>query len=109
VTASNLFSRNLGSTLGVTLLGAVFNIGIARHAGAIVTSEQLRRLLDAPRDFTLNDVATRVALQSSLHLTFCGLFVICLFSALSASLVPPLHIDPRGIRTVESDLKGIAS
>jgi MFS family permease len=109
VTASNLFSRNLGSTLGVTLLGAVFNFGIARHAGALVTSAQLRHLLDAPRDFTFNDVATRVALQSALHLTFCGLFVICLFSALSASLVPPLHIDPRGIRRVEPDLNSIAS
>jgi MFS family permease len=108
VTASNLFSRNLGSTLGVTLLGAVFNLGIARHAGALVTSEQLRHLLDAPRDFALTDVATRVALQSSLHLTFCGLFAICLLSAVSASLVPPLHLDPRGIRAAEPDLKSIA-
>jgi len=103
VTASNLFSRNLGSTLGVTLLGAVFNLGISRHAGALVTSKQLRHLLDAPRDFTLTGVATRDALQGSLHMTFCSLFVICLLSALSASLVPPLHIDPRTIRTVEPD------
>jgi EmrB/QacA subfamily drug resistance transporter len=109
VTASNLFTRNLGSTLGVTLLGAVFNLGISRHAGALVTSEQLRHLLDAPRDFTLPDIATSVALQSSLHMTFCALFAISLLSALSASFVPPLHIDPRTIRTTEPDLKSIAS
>ena len=108
VTAANLFSRNLGSTLGVTLLGAVFNFGISRHASALVTSEQLRHLLDAPRDFTLTSAATRVALQSSLHMTFCALFVICLLSALSASFVPPLHIDPRAVRTAEPDLEGIA-
>jgi EmrB/QacA subfamily drug resistance transporter len=109
VTAANLFTRNLGSTLGVTLLGAVFNLGISRHAGGLVTSEQLRHLLDAPRDFTLAGAATRVALQGSLHMTFCALFVICLLSALSASLVPPLHIDPRTIRTAEPDLESIAS
>jgi hypothetical protein len=109
VTAANLFSRNLGSTLGVTLLGAVFNFGISRHVGALVTSEQLRHLLDAPRDFTVTGVAARVALQSSLHMTFCGLFVICLLSALSASLVPPLHIDPRTIRTAEPVSESIAS
>jgi hypothetical protein len=73
-----------------------------------VTSEQLRHLLDAPRDFTLTSAATRVALQSSLHMTFCALFVICLLSALSASFVPPLHIDPRAVRTAEPDLEGIA-
>jgi hypothetical protein len=66
-------------------------------------------LLDASRDFTLTGVAATVALQSSLHMTFCVLFAICLLSALSASLVPPLHIDPRAIRTVAPDLKSIAS
>jgi hypothetical protein len=109
VTAANLFSRNLGSTLGVTLLGAVFNLGISRRAGSLVSSEQLRRLLDAPRDFTLTGAAATAALQSSLHMAFCALFVICLLSALSASLVPPLHIDPLAIRTAEPDLKSIAS
>jgi len=103
VTASNLFGRNLGSTLGVTLLGAVFNFGISRHAGSFVTSEQLRHLLDAPRDFTLTNAAATAALQSSLHMTFCALFVICLLSALSASLIPPLHIDPRAIRIAEPE------
>ena len=109
VTAANLFCRNLGSTLGVTLLGAVFNLGISRQAGALVTSAQLRHLLDAAQDFTLSGVAARVVLQSSLHMTFCGLFVICLLSVLSASLVPPLHIDPRAIRTVESPSESIAN
>lgn len=109
VTAANLFSRNLGGTLGVTLLGAVFNLGISRRAGGLVTSEQLRHLLGAPRDFTLTGVAATVALQSSLHMTFCVLFVICLLSALSASFVPPLHIDPRAIRMAEPDVKSIAS
>ena len=109
VTASNLFRRNLGSTLGVTLLGAVFNFGISRHAGTLVTSEQLRHLLDAPRDFTPNDLVTSIALQSSLHMTFCGLLGVSLLSALFATRVPVLHIDPQAVRTTEPDLKSIAS
>jgi EmrB/QacA subfamily drug resistance transporter len=109
VTASNLFTRNLGSTLGVTLLGAVFNLGISRHAGTLVTSEQLRQLLDAPRAFTPHDLVTSIALQSSLHMTFCVLLGVSLLSALFATRVPVLHIDPQAVRTTEPDLKSIAS
>ena len=45
-TASNLFSRNLGSTLGATLFGAVLNFGLSHSPGAaVVTSDQLKALL----------------------------------------------------------------
>jgi predicted MFS family arabinose efflux permease len=46
VTASNIFSRNIGSTLGATLLGAVLNHGLNARALAPVTSDQLRQLLN---------------------------------------------------------------
>jgi MFS family permease len=108
-TAANLFARNLGSTLGVTLLGAVFNFEVSRHGAAHVTAQQLRHLLDAPRDFTLPDLATSTVLQSSLHMTFCVLLGVSLLSALFASRVPVLHIDPRAIRRTEPDLENIAS
>ena len=46
-TASNIFSRNLGSTLGATMLGAVLNISLAhRGDGAAVHFDQIRQLLD---------------------------------------------------------------
>ena len=71
-TASNLFSRNLGSTLGAAILGAVqtFGLGAASHmAGAI------------PGDG---------ALQHSLHLTFFALFAISLFCVVFMGMVPSL-------------------
>jgi len=74
-----------------------------------VTSEELRHLLDAPRDFTLISAAASAALQSALHMRFCALFVICLLSALSAWLVPPLRIDPRAIPAAEPGVTSIAS
>ena len=49
-TASNLFSRNLGSTLGATALGAVLNINLAHlgNGAAVVAPDQLRRRLATP-------------------------------------------------------------
>ena len=46
-TASNLFSRNLGSTLGAAMFGAVLNYGLANTSSPAVTSDQLRQILDA--------------------------------------------------------------
>jgi len=49
-TASNLFSRNLGSTLGATAFGAALNYGLSHSTlSKAITSEQLRQLLDARR------------------------------------------------------------
>jgi MFS family permease len=93
-TASNIFSRNLGSTLGATVLGAVLNYGLAhssRAGGAAVTSDELRRLLEAPAG-ALGDAAIRAALQQSLHLTFWAVFVIALGIVLLAALVPPIAL-----------------
>src|SRR3984885_1444334 len=48
-TASNIFARNLGSTLGATVLGAVLNYSLTHTAGlAAVTSDQLRELIERP-------------------------------------------------------------
>jgi len=46
-TASNVFSRNLGSTLGAAILGAVLAYGLANSTdGQSITAEQLRALLN---------------------------------------------------------------
>ena len=47
-TASNVFSRNLGSTLGATALGAVLNIALARYGAAGITPDRIRDLLEHP-------------------------------------------------------------
>ncbi len=92
-TASNLFARNLGSTLGATALGAVLNYGLS-HAGGggPVTSEQLRRLLEAPAGPITTDTA--FALQRSLHLTFWTMLLISLAIVCLAVWVPPVEMRP---------------
>jgi EmrB/QacA subfamily drug resistance transporter len=84
-TASNLFARNLGSTLGATLLGAVLNIVLSRaHPGAL---EQVQRLLEG-RAAGLSDAASRAALAHGLHVTFWGVLVIAAFTLALSGFVP---------------------
>lgn len=93
VTASNLFSRNLGSTLGATMLGAVLNYGLSHSMGiGVVTSERLRSLLEMPSESLAGNAAIRVALQQSLHLAFWAMLAISLLIVLVAFLVPPIAI-----------------
>ena len=84
VTASNIFSRNLGSTLGATVLGAVLNHGL-NHSGTVgpVTSEQLRELLNT-HALDAGNAAIRLTLQNALNLTFWGMLVLSLGTVLLA-------------------------
>jgi EmrB/QacA subfamily drug resistance transporter len=94
-TASNLFSRNLGSTLGATLFGAVFNYGLAHAKGlGAVSTDQLRGALDASSGKLgmSGDMAVRLALQQSLHLTFVMLLAVAVAVLLLAMLVPAVKI-----------------
>ncbi len=88
VTASNLFARNLGSTLGATVLGAVLDSGLT-HAGRLhpISSDQLRRLLDAANPGAV-DTGVQAVLNTSLHLTFLAMLLISVGVALLAVLVP---------------------
>ncbi|KQT54894.1 MFS transporter [Aureimonas sp. Leaf454] len=86
-TASNIFSRNLGSTLGAAALGAVFNIALAHRDGGAVGFDRIRELLDQPGRLA-SDVLARGALDDSLHLTFWGVFLISL-ATLALTLVVP--------------------
>src|SRR5258708_1129695 len=70
-TASNLFSRNLGSTIGATLFGPVLNFGLSHSNGAAaVTSDQLKALLHNQAAILRNTDAIRQVVHQSLHLTF---------------------------------------
>ncbi|MFM0197947.1 MDR family MFS transporter [Paraburkholderia strydomiana] len=88
-TASNLFSRNLGSTLGATLFGAVMNHGLS-HSGkhGVVTSDQLRRVIEAAPNDSGNFDAVRLALHHSVHITFVGIFLISVAIAVAALIIP---------------------
>jgi MFS family permease len=92
-TASNLFSRNLGSTLGATVFGAVLNFGL-RHSPYLPAGgvDRLRHVLDAPGGQVGADVAVQLALQQSLHLTFIALLVVGFAVVVSMLCVPPVEI-----------------
>jgi len=94
VTASNLFARNLGSTLGATALGAVLNYGLSHAKGVRpITSDQLRQLLAAPHGTAGGgDRAVGLALQQSLHLTFWAILGISVVIVGLAILVPSVRI-----------------
>jgi Na+/melibiose symporter-like transporter len=95
VTASNLFSRNLGSTLGATVLGAVLNHGLTRTGGsAAVTSDQLRRLLEHPTGTLPGDAAIRLVLQHSLNSTFWAMLAIAAATLPVALWVPAIALTP---------------
>jgi EmrB/QacA subfamily drug resistance transporter len=83
-TASNLFARNLGSTLGATLLGAVLNLSLG-HSGRAVAADQMKSLVGHRPGAAGSTVE---ALAGGLHLTFWGVFVIALFTLLVGLLVP---------------------
>ncbi len=93
-TAANLFARNLGSTLGATVLGAALNVSLAR--GGAVSAEQIRHLLDRGANAVVgNDV--RAMLGHSLHVTFWGVLVIAGATALATLLVPSVRLH-QGLR-----------
>ncbi len=100
VTASNVFSRNLGSTLGATLLGAVLNHGLSRSGGlAPVTSDQLRQLLTA-HVFNAADAAVRSGLEQALNLTFWSVLALSLGTVVLAFMVPPTSFTLTRLKTV---------
>ena len=92
-TASNVFSRNLGSTLGATVLGGVLNVSLAHRGGAAeaVDFGQIRQLLDHP-GAAVGDQLVRAALGGALHLTFWATFLITALTLLAAVLVPAVTL-----------------
>jgi len=91
-TSSNLFARNLGSTLGATALGAVLNLSLARgHAGSLEQIEQLLHGQAVAGGATIG----RAALADGLHLTFWGVLVIALATMALSFLVPSAFVGKR--------------
>jgi EmrB/QacA subfamily drug resistance transporter len=95
VTASNLFARNLGSTLGATLLGAVVNVGLARAPGAGGHAEELKRLISNPGTARVMDGGLLHALADSMHWMFVAMFAITLLLVGVAALVPSVTLKRR--------------
>jgi MFS family permease len=94
-TASNIFSRNLGSALGATFFGAVFNFGLARQNGGVSVPEaQLRQLLQGLPVADANEASLRIALGGSLHLTFMSMLVVSLVIVALVLMLPRDGLQP---------------
>ena len=90
-TASNIFSRNLGSTLGASLFGAVLNYGLLHSTGGnSVTAGQLQDLLNRTTEIATTVAPIRAALQDSLHLTFSAMVLIACVTIITSLFVPSL-------------------
>ena len=106
-TASNIFARTLGSTLGATVLGAVLNKSLAQGGGrAVVSPDQLRLLLDRPETLSKMGAgmgAVRSALGESLHVTFWAVFVLAALTLVLSALVPRVSVGATVVQRAEAD------
>jgi EmrB/QacA subfamily drug resistance transporter len=91
-TASNLFARNLGSTLGATVLGTVLNASLARgHSGSL---QEIQQLLHG-QVLSTGTGAARAGLAHGLHLTFWGVLLMAAATLALSFLVPRVAFGTR--------------
>ncbi len=102
-TASNVFSRNLGSTLGAALLGAVLSYGLANDGGTPVTADQLRDLLQGAGAGLAVDSPIRFVLQDALHMTFIAMFLMTVFIVVACLCVPGASVGVRARQESKSE------
>jgi MFS family permease len=97
-TASLIFSRTLGNTLGVAALGAMLNIAVVSFAtghGNVLDSGQIRALLGSIGN-VLGGGANpdlRGALDYGLRATFWGMLVFAVMAAILAAMVPVRELE----------------
>ncbi len=102
-TASNLFSRNLGSALGATVFGVVVNFGLAgAPGGGGVTAEDLQRLLDGGGRGLAGNAGLLATLHVSLHTMFLAMFAVSIVTVIVALFVPDqwFRRPQRGVRSL---------
>jgi hypothetical protein len=88
-TASNVFSRNLGSTLGAAVLGAVLTYGLAHvTGGGAITSDRLQALLNSAGGLAGDAAGIRLALQQALHATFVTMLLMALLIVPACLFIP---------------------
>ncbi len=86
-TASNVFSRNLGSTFGAAVLGGVLNASLAGQGAGSSGFDEIRRVLNGGGG-SVADASVQAALGASLHLTFWAMFLITVSAFAASALVP---------------------
>ncbi|WP_051960868.1 MDR family MFS transporter [Devosia riboflavina] len=87
-TASNLFARNLGNTLGAAILGGIVSVRLYGDEGLGASTDELRTALLSSAG-TATDMALRTTLQEALHLAFFATFAMAVMVTIVALLMPP--------------------
>ena len=92
-TASNIFARNLGSTLGAAVLGSLFNLGLNGHADrdGPIDSGRIRALLEAGSSGAVDPVV-RATMDGALHLAFQGVFALSLLVGILVWFLPDVQL-----------------
>jgi EmrB/QacA subfamily drug resistance transporter len=88
-TASIIFARSLGNTLGATVLGAILNAGINHYASG-GTADNLRDVLNQPTGLSelAADPVVRGVFDASLHWSFWGIVAVAVTTLIAAWLIP---------------------
>jgi EmrB/QacA subfamily drug resistance transporter len=88
-TASVIFARSLGSTIGATAIGTLLNVGIIHYGnGALAT--RLHALLNQPSGLTQlsGDPLVRAVFHHALRWSFFGIMTLAVLAALATWLIP---------------------
>ncbi|MBV9567092.1 MAG: MFS transporter [Hyphomicrobiales bacterium] len=88
-TASNIFARSLGNTLGATVLGAILNFGIARLAKGSIAG-RVHEVLERPSGLAdaAGDPLVQEVLAGALHLTYWGVLTLALLAFAMTFVIP---------------------
>ncbi|MBY3179328.1 MFS transporter [Rhizobium leguminosarum] len=95
-TASIIFARSLGNTLGATVLGAILNAGINHYASGDAAAG-LHEALNQPTGLSAlaADPAIRSVFNAALHWSFWGVVVVAVLTFFATWLIP---VGPSGKR-----------
>ncbi|MBY5347402.1 MDR family MFS transporter [Rhizobium leguminosarum] len=88
-TASIIFARSLGNTLGATVLGAILNAGINHYASGEAAAG-LHAALNQPTGLSAlaADPAIRAVFNAALHWSFWGVVVVAVLTFFTTWLIP---------------------
>ncbi|MBY3351813.1 MDR family MFS transporter [Rhizobium laguerreae] len=88
-TASIIFARSLGNTLGATVLGAILNAGINHYASGEAAAG-LHEALNQPTGLSAlaADPAIRAVFNAALHWSFWGVVVVAVLTFFTTWLIP---------------------
>ena len=107
-TASIIFARNLGSTIGATALGAILNIGIA-HFGSGALAASVHDVLNQPAGLAelAANPSVRGVFDQALHWTFLGVVAMAVLTFVTIWLIP-IAPRPAGAKPQEAEIEAAA-